>query len=101
MSGSLSSEARTGLAMIEATLSPLELVAGWETDLTIRLVNTGPGTCSNVVFKLVLPNEVMPLRGSARVEVPRLPGGEVFSQIVRVRPEKPGTWLARDRKSTR
>src|SRR2546421_10832339 len=43
--------------MIQAELSPRELVVGQETELTIRLVNSGPGTCSNLVFKLVMPNE--------------------------------------------
>lgn len=81
--------------MIKAVLSPLELVEGQETDLTVRLTNAEQGTCTNIVFKLALPEHVLLLRGSDRVEVGRLGPGESISSVLRVRPQRAGRWTAR------
>jgi hypothetical protein len=80
--------------MIRADLSPLTLVAGQESDLIMRFVNRGAGTCSNVIFKLVLPRQIALVGGSDRVEIRSLPAGETTTRTVRVRPKEPGAWTA-------
>lgn len=80
--------------MIKADLTPLSLIAGERTDLIIRLLNTGPGTCSNLVFKLVMPTEIPVVMGSERIEIPRLSAGEEAVSVVRVHPKAPGRFTA-------
>lgn len=81
--------------MIEAQLSPGRLITGQETDLTVRLTNTDTGTCTNLVFKLVLPNQVLLVRGSERVEVPQLAAGDSHTTVLRVRPNRSGRCTVR------
>lgn len=76
--------------MIEISLFPERLVAGEEHDLGIRVSNTGQGTCTSVVFKLVLPQDVLVLRGGDRVELERIAAGETYVKTIRVRASRPG-----------
>jgi hypothetical protein len=93
--------------MIRADLSADALVAGEESDLVVRFVNCGSGTCFNLIFKLVLPRQIVVVGGGDRIEVPKLPAGDVVTRTLRVRPVEPGTWVAtstnfsyRDRRGT-
>ncbi|WP_434444999.1 CHAT domain-containing protein [Lentzea sp. E54] len=78
--------------MIEISLSPSTLVAGQDCDLEVRLTNSGTGTCTSVVFKLLLPNDFLVLRGGDRVELERLAAGETQVKLMKVRPLRPGRW---------
>ena len=55
--------------MIEVTLQPTELFVGEDADLVVQLTNTGPGTCTHIIFTLTLPSEIMLLHGQDEIEV--------------------------------
>jgi hypothetical protein len=78
--------------MIEVAVFPRKLVADHPAELTVRLTNTGTGPCTNLVFTLSLPPQIVPLRGSGRVEITRLAAGESATCNLRVRPRAVGTW---------
>lgn len=83
--------------MISAEFSPRELVAGQETELAVLFANTGSGTCSNLIFRLVLPRQIFSVDGVDRLEIGALPAGETVRRTVRVRPVEPGTCLVTSR----
>jgi CHAT domain len=71
--------------MIEVTLGPAELFVGEAADLVVQLSNTGPGTCTHIIFTLTLPGEIMLLQGQDEIEVPRLEPGRAETRTLRVR----------------
>jgi len=71
--------------MIEVTLQPTELFVGEAADLVVQLTNTGPGTCTHIIFKLTLPGEIMLLHGQDEIEVERLQPGQTEARTLRVR----------------
>jgi hypothetical protein len=79
--------------MIEATVAPRKLVVDQPAELAVRLTNTGAGPCTNLVFTLSLPVQIILLRGSNRIEIGQLGGGESATCKVRVRPRVAGTWV--------
>jgi hypothetical protein len=83
--------------MIQAVVDSDQLFAGRTTDLVIRLTNAGTGKCTNIIFKLSLPHQLVVLRGSDRVEIPQLGAGETVVQTLQIRPEAAGTWAATSR----
>lgn len=78
--------------MVRAELAADHLVAGEVADLVVRLHNDGPGECSNVVFRVRLPPQIVLLRGRDRFEVPRLAAGRSAEQTLRVRPKEAGSY---------
>jgi CHAT domain len=76
--------------MIEVSIEPRQLTAGRDCDLKIKFSNAGPGTCSDVVFKLGLPPEFFLLRGRDRIKIPELGSGGTWVQDVTVRARKAG-----------
>ena len=71
--------------MIEVTLQPTGLLVGEATDLVVQLANTGPGTCTHIIFTLTLPGEIMLLDGPDEIEVQRLEPGQAETRTLRVR----------------
>lgn len=78
--------------MIQASIAPAELQVDRTAELTVRLTNVGLWTCTNLVFRLALPVQVVLLRGSDRIEVPQLEAGASATSILRVKPLRAGTW---------
>jgi hypothetical protein len=81
--------------MIEVSFEPRQLAAGRDCDMAVRFTNPGPGTCTNIVFRLDLPRDFMLLRGRDRLEIPELRAGRTYAQDVIVRPAKAGTFAVR------
>lgn len=78
--------------MIKVSVSPTELVRGCATDVDVMLTNTAPTACSNIVFKILFPPEIRLLRGSERIQLPRISAGASISSRVRVRADAVGRW---------
>jgi uncharacterized membrane protein len=81
--------------MIEVAISPTRIQAGRVTDLEIRLTNRGPGSCTNVVLSIRLPNGLVQLGGKGKIERNALASGESFSSPMRVRASTPGQYRLR------
>lgn len=78
--------------MIEAEVSPARIRAGTETDLVIRLTNTGPGPYTNVNLAVRLPAGFVRLRGKTKMRWAVLsPGGSV-SETIQVKAAEAGTY---------
>lgn len=78
--------------MIQATITPEQLEVDRTAELVVHLTNAGPGVCTNLVFRLGLPVQVVPLRGSDRIEVAQLEPGASATTTLLVKPLKIGTW---------
>ena len=76
--------------MIEVAIEPCRMPAGRDQELEIKFRNTGPGTCTDIVFKLGLPSDLLLLRGRNRVEIPEIGPGGTSVQKVTVRPRAAG-----------
>jgi CHAT domain len=75
--------------MIEVTVSPARIPVG-DTDLEIRLTNSGQGTCLNIIFTIRLPVGIIRLRGPDRITVSRLAAGQSVTSRLRVRADSAG-----------
>jgi CHAT domain len=78
--------------VIEVTVEPCELEAGRECGLRIQFHNTGPGTCTDIVFRLGLPTGWLLLRGRNRVDIPELGAGGTLVHQLTVRPRADGSF---------
>ncbi len=76
--------------MIEVSIEPRQLAAGQEARLTLLFVNTGPGTCTNIVFKADLPPGFLLLGGRNRVDIGKIPPGREHAHELIVEPSQPG-----------
>jgi CHAT domain len=76
--------------VIDVSIEPRQLHAGRECDLEVRFSNRGTGACTDVVFKLGLPPQVLLLRGRSRMEIPEVAAGDTCVRSVTVRPRAPG-----------
>jgi hypothetical protein len=81
--------------MIEVTISPTRIQAGAVTGLEIRLTNRGPGSCTNIVLSIRLPNGLVQLGGKGKIHRNALAPGERFSSPIRVRASTPGRYQLR------
>lgn len=77
--------------MIEVTLDPRVLGVGRKTELTVRLTNTGPRACADLVFRLGLPSGLVLLGGTGRIQALRLDPGASETLTVQVRAKIPGS----------
>jgi CHAT domain len=77
--------------MIEVDVLPDRISLG-VADMEIRLVNTGPGECRNIIFIIRLPVEIMHLRGQERITVDRLFPGQSIVSALRVRAHSAGCY---------
>lgn len=78
--------------MIEVAISPTRIRAGTTEELHIRLTNSGPGTCTNIIFRIRLPVGLVRLAGKDRLERSALAVGESFSSSIQVRTEEAGRY---------
>jgi CHAT domain-containing protein len=81
--------------MIEVAVEPPQFAVGQESELVVRLTNSGHGNCTNIVFKLGLPSDFLVLTGSDRIEICGLRAGEHFSQRLILRPRNAGHFTVR------
>jgi hypothetical protein len=84
---------RTDSFVIEATLRPTQLEVGRSCELVVTLANTDVGVCSDIVFKLSIPPQLVLLRGSALVRVARLDRGESIACVLHVRAKQVGEFV--------
>ena len=78
--------------MIEVAVTPPSgLVAGKEGALAIRLRNTGPGKCSDIVFRLSLPAGCVLVNGRDKVEVETIPAGQDRFYTITIKPRHSGS----------
>ncbi len=70
-----------------------QLAVGQRSQLDIRFVNTGTGTCTDIVFKLGLPSGIALASGKERVEIERLRPGGSHVQGLTVTPARAGEFI--------
>ncbi len=80
--------------MIEVSIEPRQFVAGRDSRLVVRFANSGPGTCTDIVFKLGLPPQFLLLRGRNRIEIAELRAGGGYAHDLIVRPRNAGAFIA-------
>jgi hypothetical protein len=78
--------------VIEVALSPARIPVGAVADLEVRLTNSGPEMCLNVIFVIRLPAGIRCLRGPDRLRAPRLHPGESVAAPLRIRADRAGTY---------
>jgi hypothetical protein len=78
--------------VIKVSIEPQQLAAGRDCELRIRFSNEGPGTCTDVIFRLGLPPGFFLLRGRDRIKIPELGSGATWAQDVTVRARKAGNF---------
>lgn len=76
--------------MIEVSVEPRDLSAGDERELEVRFSNSGRGTCTDIVFRIDLPPQILLLRGRSRVEIPELSAGGTRAHKLTVCPREVG-----------
>jgi hypothetical protein len=79
--------------MIKVTIAPRQLVIDRPAELVVRLTNVSTGPCTNLVFRLALPVQILLLRDPGRIEVAQLEAGESATCKVQVRPKVAGSWM--------
>jgi hypothetical protein len=79
--------------MIEVRVSPTHIQADTDSDVEVRLMNVGHGTCRNIIFTVRLPAGLVLLRGRDRISVDALAPGESSSSSLRLRASKPGRYI--------
>lgn len=80
--------------MIDVRVDPVEITVGDENELSIALTNNSSKPCTNIVFKLRLPPEIVLLRGPDRIALSKLDPGDSKSTKVTVQPKLAGDWAA-------
>jgi len=81
--------------VIEVRLSPSRISAGEAADLEVRLTNTGPGTCTNVIFTLRLPAGITRLGGRETTRASQLAPGRSHTSTLSIRADSDGRYLLR------
>jgi hypothetical protein len=79
-----------GPDVIKASVEPTHFMAGQESELIIRIDNAGADRCTDITFKIGLPDSFLLLRGRSRIEIPELASGQSHSHQVIVRPQRAG-----------
>ena len=80
---------------IKVTVQPPQLVQGQETELVIALHNQDPAPCTNIVVGFQLPLQIVLVKGSRRLHIPRLDGGASWQHRLRVLPKEVGRFVLR------
>lgn len=75
---------------IEITVEPEQLIRGEEAELVLSLHNSHASPCTNIVFGFRLPFQIVLLRGSRRLRLPRLEGGSSYQHQLTVLPKEEG-----------
>jgi hypothetical protein len=77
---------------IQVVVSPTHLRAGIADNIDIRLTNSGPGRCTNIIFSIRLPNGLVLLKGTGKVQRNVLAAGESITTSLRVTASEPGLY---------
>ena len=77
-------------SMIQVSVAPRQLVVGQRSELGVRFVNSGPGACTDIVFKLELPSGVVLVSGNQRIEIETMWPGDSRVYRLAVEPARPG-----------
>jgi hypothetical protein len=78
--------------MIEVAVSPVRIPAGAAADVEIRLTNSGPGPCTNIIFTIRLPAGIMRLRGREKIEVSKLAPDQSETSPLRIQADRAGRY---------
>jgi hypothetical protein len=81
--------------MIKVSIGPRDFLAGQDAALAVRFTNAGPGSCTDIVFKLELPPQFLLLRGRERIEIGELAEGMAETENLIVRPRTSGNFAVR------
>jgi len=79
--------------MIQVSVAPGQLVAGQRSQLGIRFANSGPGACTDIVFKLGLPSGITLVSGKQRIEIETIRPGDSLLYSLTVEPARPGEFM--------
>lgn len=82
--------------MIELSVPRGGLTVGETSNLTICFTNTGSGLCTQIVFTLLLPPEIL-LLDNPKIQLGRLAPGKTETVSFRVRPRSAGTFQIRSK----
>jgi hypothetical protein len=80
--------------MIRAEVTSNGLHVDEEANVVVHLRNDGPKPCTNIHFALRLPAQIPALWGNKEFAVPWLDAGTEWTTTVKVRPLRPGSWVA-------
>ncbi|MBL7182836.1 MAG: zinc ribbon domain-containing protein [Anaerolineae bacterium] len=80
---------------IKVTVQPPQLIQGQETELVITLHNKNPGACTNIVVGFQLPLQIVLVKGSRRLRIPRLDGGASWQHRLWFLPKEVGHFVLR------
>jgi CHAT domain-containing protein len=78
---------------IQVTISPLHFRAGIAENIDVRLTNSGPGRCTNIIFNVRPQSGLMLLKGTGKIQRNALVAGESFTMSLRMSASEPGLYL--------
>lgn len=76
--------------MIDLSIHPTEIAINKSTKVTLRLTNTGVGTCTNVCLTFRFPRQILLVRGKKRLEIARLRKGESYEHDLHLKARETG-----------
>ena len=79
--------------MIQVSVAPRQLVSGRRSQLAIRFANSGPGVCTDIVFKLELPSGIALVSGRQRVEIKMMRPSDSCVYRLTVEPSRSGEFM--------
>jgi hypothetical protein len=77
---------------IEVMISAAYLRAGIAADIDVRLTNTGPGRCTNIIFSIRPQSGMVLLKGTGKIQRSELAAGESLTTSLRVMASEPGLY---------
>lgn len=76
--------------MIKVEICPDAIDVNQASDIVFRLVNTSPRVFTSVSLTLIVPSQLLVLRGDQRILVDRLLGDQSYEHAIRLKARKPG-----------
>jgi len=76
--------------VIDLSIHPTEMAINESTKVTLRLTNTGVGTCTNVRLTFRFPPEILLVRGKKRLQIARLGKGESYEHDLHLKARRTG-----------
>jgi hypothetical protein len=77
---------------IQVVISPTHLRVGIADNIDVRLTNSGPGRCTNIVFSIRLQAGLVLLKGVGKIRRTALAAGESFTTSLRVMASETGLY---------
>ncbi|MCP4393995.1 MAG: hypothetical protein GY804_06995 [Alphaproteobacteria bacterium] len=78
--------------MIVLSVKPDIIPVNEVADVTLRLKNTGNGTCTNIHLTLEFPREIFIVRGNPKIKIVSLAKGQYIDLKIRLRAKKEGVF---------